>query len=152
MHISATPHTRRGALLGALVVSSALGCSSRSDTCGAIGYPEDMAVFELPCNASDLLSVSLSGACATADASPSNYLSGQSVYVGSPNPGICHVALAFTTGFTYSTTVDFITQTTTGGCGPSEQFVGPIPFLFMIDAGATCSETGADANGSINDK
>jgi hypothetical protein len=108
------------------------------------------AIFDLSCAATDLTSVTLSGPCATGDASPSNYLSGQGVEVSSPTPGTCHVALTFATGFTYSTDVTFTSMSATvygcnGGTG-AESYIGPTQVTFMVhNPSATCVESELDS-------
>ncbi len=114
-------------LVAGLVV--ALGaCSGSPPDCPGGCVEASIANFDLSCSPNDLTSVVATGPCARPDASLEWYTGTGSewiVGVGSPSPGVCHVALTFATGFTYSADVTFAVQPG-GGCGcPS--FVGPNP-------------------------
>jgi hypothetical protein len=141
---------RCAAALGLLVVLGG-GCGKPGE-CGFLPYsspPPTSAIFDLSCVATDLVTVALSGVCATGDASPSNYLSGQSVEISSQTPGVCHVELMFATGFTYSTEVEFTSKTWPieycNGSG-SESYIGPTQVTFSVNnPSTTCVDAGIDA-------
>jgi hypothetical protein len=142
---------RSTAALGLLVVVGS-GCASRA-SCGFEPAPIPLptsAIFDLSCGATDLTSVALSGPCATGDASPSNYLSGQSVEVSSPTPGVCHVDLTFATGFTYSADVTFESHTINQPiCDGTEirPYVAPTQTPFTVNTpSTTCVDAGLDAS------
>lgn len=135
------------AALGLLAAFAEGGCASHQDTCGSLPDLKTKAIFDLTCDAANLVSVGLSGPCATGDTSPSNYRSSQGVEVGSPSPGVCHVVLTFATGFTYSTDVTFASQTADGCDGP-QSYVGPTTVVFSVaDPAAACADAGVDASG-----
>jgi hypothetical protein len=142
---------RRAAALG-LLLGGADACGSQGGACGFLPYSPPLptsAFFVLSCGVTDLMSVVLSGPCATGDASPSNYVSGQSVEISTPTPGICHVDLLFASGFAYSSDVTFTSKIgTVSACsGPeSETYVGPTQTTFIVNnPRATCVDAGADA-------
>jgi hypothetical protein len=106
------------------------------------------AVLDLSGGTADLVSVMLTGACATSDADPSNYTNGSvaNVYISSPNAGVCHIELVFATGCTYAASVTFTSQTDDPACCPS--YLVPMPPTFMVNnPGATCVDAGFDAGG-----
>ncbi len=99
----------------------------------------------------NLVAVEVSGPCATGDASTPSYVSGESVDIASPSPGVCHVQLTFGTGFTYSADVTFTSQTAEGDCVPSFSYVGPTQVVFPVaEPGETCMAS-ADACASCAD-
>jgi hypothetical protein len=106
--------------------------------------------LDLACGPTDLTGVTISGPCATGDASPSNYVWGpNSNYVSftSASPGVCHVELTFATGFIYSADVTFAYQTSgTHECTPCPAFIAPTQSMFMVnDPNTTCVGAGVDA-------
>jgi hypothetical protein len=70
------------------------------------------------------------------------------IYLIATEPGICHVALTFADGFTYSTDVTFTWMTlgAAPGCpDPCRPFVGPTQVRFLVDnPSATCIDGGVD--------
>jgi hypothetical protein len=101
------------------------------------------------CNASDLVTVALSGPCATGDASPANYVRPQapeSVVIGSASAGVCHVELVFGSGFTYSTDITFVLQTPGSAdpsCPPCGPYTQPTVSVYVVDnPGAACVDAG----------
>jgi hypothetical protein len=129
--------------VGATVVVAA-GLVAVLGGCDALGSTQDCcggcpgggaAVFHLSCSSSDVANVVATGPCAT-DASLSSYLGNGSVFVQSPNPGVCHVELVFATGFTYSADVTFTSQPG-GVCGGPQckcpDYVVPTSGPFTVD-------------------
>jgi len=99
------------------------GCPS---SCIGAAY----ATFDLACSPNDLASVVATGPCAMPDAGVSYYTGTETellVTVGSPEAGVCHVALRFATGFSYEQDVTFTSQAdpTPKGCSPCPSFIGP---------------------------
>jgi len=149
------------AALGPLV-AFCVGCSTDygcpANSCSAGVSP----IFNMSCGPTDLTSVTLSGPCATGDASPSNYVWGyHGMFLGieSSQPGVCHVELTFATGFTYSTDVTFALQPdpTRPGCAPCPAFVGPTQGRFMVNnPSTTCvaatSDAAPDAPSAMGDR
>ena|SRR5579863_7586584 len=136
--------------LSLLVAFGGVGCGQKScppETCAA----NELATFDLSCVPTNLTSVALSGACATDDASPANYVFGpNSAYLrfGSPHPGVCHVELTFATGFRYSADVTFVSES--GGAnacgGTCSSFVAPTQGTFAVNnPSITCVDAGSDA-------
>ena len=96
------------------LVLAATACGPTTGACSA-GCPSGDAVFLLTCAPATEVSVVLSGPCASADAHSSSYVpasGGRAIDVSSAAPGACHVELHFSTGFTYSTTVQYELQST----------------------------------------
>jgi hypothetical protein len=125
--------------------NAAIGCS---------GGGSARFVFAFSCSSPDLTAVSVSGPCATGDASPGygEFAEGQFLDVGSSSPGDCHVVLTFGTGFTYSADVTFTSQPQTliepcTGGGPMEcpPLIEPTQTEFMVDN--PCADAGPDATG-----
>ena len=109
------------------------------------------ATFNLSCDPTDLTSVVLSGPCA-GEASLSTYVvAGEPyVHIGSLSPGVCHVQLAFSNGFTYSADVTFVSQTDDSGpgCPPCAAYIGPTQSMFVVNnPSTTCLDAGLDAVG-----
>jgi hypothetical protein len=141
---------RTVAAFGLLAALASSGCSHR-DACNVIPDPPTEAIFEPSCGVANLVAVDLSGPCATGDAGLSSYVSGESVAIASPSPGVCHVRLAFATGFTYSADVTFTSQATVADCVPSVSYVGPTQVDFPVtEPGGTCMASG-DACASCAD-
>jgi hypothetical protein len=96
----------------------------------------EFATFDLNCSHNDLVSVTASGPCSMPDASLTWYTGAATEYtvsVGSTSPGICHVDLAFATGFTYSADVTFTSQTLSSAPGcPECHFIGPTGGPFVV--------------------
>ena len=122
------------------------GCSS-SHFCGYTCVGDQRAIFHLSCGPSDLVSVGLTGACATDDASPSDYVFGPtsgSLAIGSSLPGTCHVVLTFANGYVYAQDVTFAAQKGLGGCCPD--FIAPTQQDFTVsNPPETCTDAGVDA-------
>ncbi len=127
------------ALVVAVAAAAALGQGCSNDDCGdrngkdapgAIISAEG-AQFTLSCS-SDLTQVAVTGPCTNGPNSglylPVYDVEGRYVAVYSPSPGVCHVELVFSTGFTYSTDVTFTWQ---GQCG--QHYAGPTTSAFMVD-------------------
>jgi hypothetical protein len=139
---------RCAAALGLLVVF--VGGCSKSACCGLCPASEP-AIFELSCGSTDLTSVVATGPCDTPYARASSYVSDGTVVVGSEGAGVCHVALTFATGFTYSADVTF-TSKPGGVCGgpectcpdPTLATSGPFP---VNDPSNACVDAGLDAGG-----
>jgi hypothetical protein len=134
----------------ALLVVLGDACITEQYACPGLEIEDQPAIFQLSCGPTDLTSVSLSGACATADASPTGDAFGSasaSVAVTSPNPGQCHVVLTFATGFTYTADVTFTVQTDNGGPGcPSSTYTAPTQQSFTVhNPSTTCVDAGPDA-------
>jgi hypothetical protein len=111
-------------------------CAPGCETVGA-------ATFLLSCSPNDLTSVTVSGPCGTADASLSPETGREQgvVAILSPSPGVCHIELTFSTGFTYASDVTFTSQSVCS-C-PS--FIGPTGGPFVVDIpGSACVDAGAD--------
>ena len=138
---------RCAAVLGFLTIAG-VGCS-HSD-CSTICTGNQTAGFDLSCAPTNLTSVALSGVCAIGDAGLSDDLinsASRSLYVSSPSPGVCHVALTFATGFIFSADVTFTLKTDPmpAGCGACS-YTAPIQPDFMVDnPTATCVDAGLDA-------
>lgn len=107
-------------------------------------------MFELSCAPTDLASISVSGPCATGDASNSQEPlgpTGTAVGVASPSPGVCHVVLLFATGFRYAADVTFVSQSDTPppGC-PVSHYTVPTQRTFTVNNPSnTCVDAGLDA-------
>jgi hypothetical protein len=135
------------AALGFLVVAG-VGCDHRD--CSAICTEAQPAQFQLSCAQTNLTSVALSGVCATGDADPSDdevYPPTRSLYIESPSPGECHVALTFATGFTYSADVTFTVQTDPmpASCHPCSYVAAAQPTFTVDNPTDTCVDAGLDA-------
>src|ERR1700677_752341 len=141
-----------------IVAAWGSGCGGTA-RCGAIPPPlQTSALLELTCGKTDLTSVTVSGPCAAGDASPP-YELGDGVGVGddvplgaasqvsvtSQSPGVCHVQLVFSTGFTFATDVTFASQTQSS-CGVTVQGVGPTQGEFQVNnPAATCLDDSPNA-------
>jgi hypothetical protein len=96
------------------------------------------ALFNLSCTPTNLVDVTVTGVCATRDAGPSYYVRDDGVWINSLRAGACHVALRFSSGFTYSADVTFTSSTQTGGCCPGTS-VSPTKDTFMVNnPSSTC--------------
>ena len=108
-------------------------CSERGPAPCDLEVENQPAIFDLSCGPTNVMSVTLSGACATDDTNPSHYVFGptsKSIAVRSPNPGDCHVVLTFATGFTFSADVTFTSEL--GGCAPNS-YTAPTPQTHTVD-------------------
>jgi len=132
------------------------GCAS---SCIGAAY----ATFDLACSPNDLESVVATGPCAMPEAGLSYYTGTESEFlavVGSPEAGVCHVALQFATGFSYETDVTFAPQAdpTPKGCAPCPSFIGPTagpwtvnnPSDTCVALPAVSADAGAEADASID--
>jgi len=124
------------------------GCVLQGIACSGVTD----ATFNLSCDPTDLTSVVLSGPCATGEAGLSTYVvAGEPyVHIGSLGPGVCHVQLAFSNGFTYSAEVTFVSQTDDSGpgCPPCPSYIAPTQSTFMVNnPSTTCQDAGPDAGG-----
>jgi len=131
-----------------LLTEPALACSSQTVCPGSCPINQP-AIFHLSCGPTDLSSVALSGPCAVADSSPSNYVFGATdmeLAIRSPSAGQCHVTLMFANGFTYSADIGFGSQTDslTPGCS-CPLYTVPTPSTFAVgNPTSTCSDAGRD--------
>jgi hypothetical protein len=130
------------------------GGPSCANTCGE--PPEVM--FDLSCASTDLESMTLSGACAMGDGGPTTFPGGYdypTLYIYGTSAGVCHVLLAFASGFMYSDDLTFVSQTPMppAGCPACPTLLVPSasavlvhnPPSTCVDAGsATSSDAGAD--------
>jgi hypothetical protein len=127
-----------GTLLALLADCGSEGCTV------SCPIPYGFATFNLSCSATDLTNVAVSGPCATDDASPSYYVAGQSIEINSPTPGVCHVELTFATGFTYSTDVNFMSQTAPNPPVCCPLLTAPTQTSFTVNnPSTTCVDAGA---------
>jgi hypothetical protein len=127
-----------------------VGCSSKCPP-GTIVDRAAGPALELSCAQTDLTTVTLSGPCANASAAaPNGYIINQgAITILSQTPGLCHVVLKFTTGFTYATDINFTTMTDL--CG--ETFVGASQAQYPVDnPSSTCLDGGTtdSANGVLS--
>lgn len=135
-----------------------VGCTPGPPACPGFCSENRPATFILTCAPTDVTSVSLSGPCSGADGGSSTYVpdsSSASVQVGSASPGVCHVTIMFSTGFTYSVDVTFVSQMdpAPSGCGTCSPYVTATertftvnnPSTTCVDAGAGASDSSADA-------
>jgi hypothetical protein len=137
-----------GAILGGCSGELPVGGNGRTGavcniSCGALSSG---ALFNLSCAPTNLAEVTVTGVCAS-DAGPSYYVKDSGVWVNSVRAGDCHVALWFSSGFTYSADVTFTVTSQTGGCCPGT-YVSPTKDTFMVDnPSSTCVDAGtADAD------
>jgi hypothetical protein len=129
-----------------LLLVLGIGCQGHS-ACTNFCFENRPAMFVLSCSPTDLTDVTASGPCSFSDASGPT-VAGTSLQIGSPTPGICHVTLTFATGFTYSTDVTFVSQTTPAppGCGGCSPYIAPTQREFAVDnPSTTYVDAGADA-------
>jgi hypothetical protein len=127
------------------VLIGAAGCSSHHGCPVFCGVPV-AATFDLSCAPTDLVSVSVSGVCATGDANPANYMQGPGdthLSIFSDRAGVCDLYLTFATGFTYSASVTFAVIPSSDGC-PSCA-IGPTQGHFAVgNPSGTCGGSGDD--------
>lgn len=143
----------RAALTLAVVVAGLFvvfgACTSSPDCCGAC--PADQpAVFQLTCDTADLTSAIATGPCASPSGGPSSEVSNGIVAIDGLGTGVCHVALAFATGFTFATDVTFKTQSG-GVCGGPQckcpDFVAATSGPFAVhNPSTTCLDAGSDVD------
>ncbi len=105
------------------------------------------ALFDLSCTPTNLAEVTVTGVCASRDAGSPYYVEERGVWIYSLRAGACHVALRFSSGFTYAADVTFTSSTQTGGCCPGT-YVSPTKDTFIVNnPRSTCVDAGtADAN------
>jgi|HubBroStandDraft_1064217.scaffolds.fasta_scaffold338919_2 hypothetical protein len=132
----------RCAIVPTLFVVIGIGCQS-NNACPGFCSEDQSTMFDLSCAPTDLTSVAVSGPCSTGDASSSNYASASSTFlaISSSSSGTCHVVLTFSTGFTYSADVTFVSQADTQppGCHGCPSYIAPTQRTFMVDnPDATC--------------
>jgi hypothetical protein len=128
------------------VLATGLAACSVSRACPGLCIEGSSAVVELNCSATDLTSVTVTGACAGDAGARSLHAFGTSIYVFSQTAGVCHVSLTFASGFTYETDVTFATQTDNiPGCGVCPPYIGPTQGSFAAhNPGNTCVDAGLD--------
>jgi hypothetical protein len=115
------------------------------EPCALLPDLPTQALLYLTCEPNDLTTVDVSGPCASSDASFVTMPLENGVYVASPSPGVCHVALTFGNGFMYSTDITFTAQVRVN-CGTTAPYVGPTQTVFYVDnPSTTCGTGGADA-------
>jgi hypothetical protein len=105
------------------------------------------ALFNLSCAPTNLADVMVTGVCANHDAGSSYSVQDSGVWINSLTPGVCHLVLRFSSGFTYSADLTFTSSTQTGGCCPGTS-VFPTKDTYVVDnPSSTCVDAGtADVN------
>jgi hypothetical protein len=105
------------------------------------------ALLNLSCSPTNLAEVTVTGVCAMGDASPSYFVQDGGVWINSLSPGECHVALRFSSGFTYSADLTFTSSTHTGGCCPGTSVFPTKDTYAVNNPSSTCVDAGTvDAN------
>ena len=125
---------------------------SGSPACPLVCDDGEGAFFELSCAPTDLVSVTVTGPCATGDAGSTTYgdrfYTSSWVWVTGSGPGVCNVELAFASGFAYAVSVTFTVQSGDGppGCPGCPPYVAPTQRKFTVEnPSTTCLDGGPDA-------
>ncbi len=130
------------ALLGFFLTLVA-GCSQ--STCNSYVASNRPAILDLSCGPTDLTNVALSGACSTGDAGGLNNVFGatmNAIAIASPRPGDCHVVLTFSTGFTFSADLTFVSQSLHEGCSTQVYTVPTTQTVAVNNPSDTCLDAG----------
>jgi len=128
-----------------------IGCQSGAPACPGFCLANTPVAFTLACAPTDVTNVTVSGPCLFGDAAPSTFVPdprSTSIPIGSASPGVCHVTIAFATGFTYSADVTFVSQTqwAPAGCNHCAPYVTPTQPSFTVNnPSSTCVDAGPDA-------
>ncbi len=146
-------------LVAPLFVVLAGGCSV-SHPCPNTFIDDVPVTLNLSTCAANITNLTLSGACSSADASPSQavgdpfapnwvQITGTSVKIVSPSPGNCHITLTFASGSTYSTDVTFNSEMTPASPGcQSSPYTVPTQSTVLVDTPCTTYfDAGSDAGG-----
>jgi hypothetical protein len=141
------PLARGARVLATVIFSTAAAACTTTRPCADVCIESATAVIQLSCDPTDLTSATVTGPCARdAGVQSLRIFPGGSLYVGSPTGGVCHVSLAFASGFTYETDVTFAMQTDNQpGCGNCPPYVGPTQSSFSVgNPSNTCKDAGLD--------
>jgi len=140
------------ACAAALVAQLAFDETGCSVACSGACPADEAAEIDVACPTS-LTAVSVTGPCATGDASnPGAYgYTGASLFIWSGAPGVCHVTLTFADGSTYSTDVEFAARPPNApanapACGTCPPVVAPAQSTIAVERpDAACADAGGPA-------
>jgi hypothetical protein len=132
--------------LAAVGTAAVVGCFVGAQKQALCCNGSDPALFNFTCATNDLVSIAATGACVDTWKGMSANADAQA-YVGSDEPGVCHVVLTFATGFTYAADVTFVSRPNTTcdqSCAPQiEPSSGPFTVNNPPDTCVALPDAGA---------